>query len=180
MYKERFEKIARTFIKREGIEKLLAKLEKTDFYTAPASTKYHDAEEFGLVKHSIRVFSELDCDVDGQGFNKESIAIVALFHDLCKLGYYTTEMRNKKDEKGKWIQVPFYTVDDKFPMGHGEKSVIMLLQYMTLTTEEMMAIRWHMSGFEPKENYQYLSKAYSEFPLAVYLHVADLKATYIK
>ena len=179
-YKKRFETIARTFIKRKGIDELLAKLEKSDFYTAPASTRYHDSEEQGLVKHSLRVFSQLDSDVEGKGFNKESVAIVALFHDLCKLGYYKIEMRNAKDDRGQWIKVPYYTVDDKFPMGHGEKSIIMLLQYITLTTEEMMAIRWHMGGFEPKENYGTLSMAYTEFPLALYLHIADMKATYLK
>lgn len=181
-YKEQFETIVRRFIKRDGVENLLIALAKSDFYTAPASTRYHDSEESGLVKHSIKVFSTLESDLDNnlEGITTESIAIAGLFHDLCKVGFYKVSSRNVKDEKGKWIQVPYYEVDDKLPLGHGEKSVMMILQYMKLTTEEMMAIRWHMSGFEPKENYPALSSAYSEYPLAVYLHIADLKATYIK
>lgn len=183
--KECFEAIARKYIKRDGLEKLLSSLSISDFYTAPASTKFHDAHEGGLVKHSIRVWEELENErylyqYDLQ-LSLESIAIVALFHDLCKIGYYTVSMRNvKNEETGKWEQVPYYSVDDKFPMGHGEKSVYMIRQFMELTDEEALAIRWHMGGFEPKENYQYLGKAYSETPLALLLHLADMKATYLK
>lgn len=178
--REKFEATARQFIKREGIEQLLDDLRFTDFYTAPASTKYHDAEEGGLCKHSLEVFQILESDLNGHTeFDKESIAIVALFHDLCKMGYYKVEMRNTKNEAGKWVQVPYYTVDDAVPLGHGEKSVILLMDKIKLSLEEIMAIRWHMNGFEPKENYQYMSKAYSEYPLAVYLAIADLKSTYI-
>ena len=90
------------------------------------------------------------------------------------------EMRNKKDEHGKWISVPFYTVDDKLPYGHGEKSVFLLMQEMKLTTEEAMAIRWHMGLSVPKEEYSTMSTAFTEFPLALYLHIADMKATYLK
>lgn len=179
IYKERFLKVAREHIKREGIEDLLASLEKTDFFTAPASTRFHDAEEMGLVKHSLGVFDILCTDVSDK-YPMETIAIVSLFHDLCKINYYTTEMRNKKDEKGKWIQVPFYTVNDLFPYGHGEKSALLVNEYVKLTPEEMMAIRWHMGAFEPKENYQYLGKAFEMYPLGMYLHFADMKSIYLK
>lgn len=179
--KSTFIDILRKNVKRDGIEKLISMLEKTDFFTAPASTQYHDSVEGGLCHHSLNVYRHL---LDDWGSitdtSLESITIVSLLHDLCKIGYYKVSTKNVKDESGKWTQVPFYMVDDKLPLGHGEKSIIMILQMMTLTTEEMMAIRWHMSGFEPKENYPSISKAYSEFPLAVYLHTADLKATYLK
>lgn len=188
-YKKIFKNIAKDYIKRKGIDELLDMLDKTDFYTAPASTKYHDSEEGGLVKHSVKVFEELwdevynELSIDkhcSDELSEESIAIVALFHDLCKIGYYKTEMRNTKDENGKWVQVPYYTIDDKLPLGHGAKSIILISEYMKLTTDEMLAIMHHMGGFSPKEEYSTLSKAYAECPLALYLHIADMKATYLK
>lgn len=174
-----FEKLARLYIKREGIESLLESISKSDFYTAPASTRSHHSYEGGLVEHSIEVFEHLFKDIKHDDrFTHESIAIVSLFHDLCKVGYYTTEMRNKKNEQGKWIQVPFYTVDDLLPLGHGEKSTIMILEHMKLTTEEVMAIRWHMGLSVPKEEYGTMSKAFTEYPLAMYTHFADMKSAY--
>ena len=177
--KEEFRSIVAAYITRDGISETMDHLERTDFYTAPASTKYHDSEEGGLVKHSIKVFKCLLEITSGKGFDKESLAIVALFHDFCKIGFYTVEYRNTKDERGQWIKVPFYGVKDLMPFGHGEKSVFMVLQYMKLSAEEAMAIRWHMGGFEPKESYGTMSEAYGQFPLAVYLHMADLMATYV-
>lgn len=176
--RKRFESIARKHIKRNGIEKVLEMLAKSDFYTAPASTKYHDSVENGLVLHSLKVFSELDSMCTDVSMEKK--AIVALFHDICKIYYYTVEMRNKKGADGKWFQEPYYSVKDQLPLGHGEKSVIMLMQLMPLEVDEIMAIRWHMGGYEPSDNYKYMSEAYNEFPLAVYLHLADMKASYIK
>ena len=174
-----FERIVRENIKRDGVEDVLSAIAKTDFYTAPASTRFHGSHEGGLVEHSINVYKRLrNMTVEGT-LNLESLTIVALFHDFCKIGFYTTEMRNSK-VNGKWVKVPYYTVDDKFPMGHGEKSVIMLMQLgFQLTDAEMLAIRWHMSGFGPKEEYLALGKAFSECPLAVYMACADLQATYL-
>lgn len=170
--RERFIDTVRAYVKRDGVETLLTYLDKSDFYTAPASTKYHDSEEGGLCKHSLKVFAKMTKD----GVT-ESKAIVSLFHDICKVGFYKIEYRNSK-ENGVWVKVPYYTVDDRLPYGHGEKSVLMIQEFMKLTLDEAMAIRWHMGGFEPKENYGYLSKAFTEFPLALELHIADLKATY--
>lgn len=178
-YKERFIRIAKRQIKRDGIDELLASLENSDFYDAPASTRFHDSHEFGLVKHSLAVFDILDSDLTNSDFDKESIAIVSLFHDLCKIGFYKVSTRNTKDENGKWIQVPYYEVDDQLPLGHGEKSIIMVREFMKLTVEEMVAIRWHMGGFVGKEEYMSIGKAYSDYPLAVWLSTADLKATYL-
>lgn len=181
-YQSKFEEIARKFIRREGLETVLANLAKSDFYTAPASTRYHDSVEQGLVKHTLRVFSELDA---GMGVidrdEMETIAIIALFHDICKIGFYKVEERNTKDEKGKWIKVPYYTVEDLFPFGHGEKSVYLLLQAgFKLTDEEAMAIRWHMGLSVPKEEYLALGEAFKQYPMALELHIADMRATYLE
>lgn len=183
--REKFEKVARKYIHRKGIDDLLRAIADTDFYIAPASRMYHESYEGGLAYHSYNTFMELAKEVkkldyiSSHDITMESVAICGLFHDLCKIGYYSVEMRNTKED-GKWIKVPYYTINDTLPLGHGEKSIIQLLQYIELTMDEMMAIRWHMGGYEPKENYNAMSTAYQEYPLAVLLHVADLKATYIE
>lgn len=187
MYKqEDFERLARTYIKREGIDNILTTLSNTDFYTAPASTKFHDSCAGGLCHHSVRVFDELVKEWKGEYGTvteldiMESLAVVSLFHDICKIGYYVVSSRNVKNETtGKWQSVPYYSVDDKFPLGHGEKSLFMVRDMMELSSEEALAIRWHMNGFEPKENYNYVSKTYGSTPMALLLAVADLKATYL-
>lgn len=181
--KDDFELLARLNISRDGIEDLLSVLTKGDFYTAPASTKYHDNVNGGLVHHSVKVYHALKKLLADNGINQyteENIAIVSLFHDLCKMGFYTVSTRNVKGSDGKWTQEPYYSVEDKFPVGHGEKSLIMLLSLMKLSTSEILAIRWHMGGFNSAENYSSISKAYEECPLALYLHMADLQATYQK
>lgn len=180
--KVEFMATARKYIKRDGLEVVLEGLEKSDFFTAPASTRFHDSEECGLSFHSLKVFNSLVLDqYNGKtGYSMETLAIVSLFHDICKIGYYKIEMRNKKDEKGKWISVPFYTVEDKLPFGHGEKSVFMLMQDMKLTLEESMAIRWHMGAYTGQQDWNTLSEAYAQFPLCMHLHFADMKSTYLK
>lgn len=183
-YKKQFVDTVKKYIKRDGIDELLEQLEKTDFYIAPASSRFHDSEPMGLVKHSLEVFEYLkkyynpDLDMTPEQ-NMERIAIVSLFHDLCKIGYYKVEMRNTKDESGKWVQVPYYTIDNKFPYGHSEQSVYMLSKLIEITDEEAMAIRWHMGFSEPKENYMYVGKAFEMFPLCMYLHFADTLASHL-
>lgn len=159
--KERFIELLRS-TKREGIEKLIDFLEKTDFFTAPASTRFHSSYEGGLLQHSLNVY---DCLVnlgtttgDVQEFQaagmrldsipQESIIIVALLHDLCKVNFYATEMRWRKDANNKWEQYPVYAVNDRNPYGHGEKSVMMASEFIHLTMEERYAIRWHMGMSE--------------------------------
>ena len=169
---------------REGIDNLIDWLEnKTDFFTAPASTKYHLAKEEGLLEHSLNVYEELKHEY-GYGSEVEyipsTIKIVALLHDICKANFYKTSSRNIKNEQGKWEQVPYYITDDQFPIGHGEKSVILIQKFIDLKLEEIYAIRWHMGGFETKENYNYISNVFNKCNLALMLHIADLKATYIK
>lgn len=176
--KEEFREIASNYISRCGMPDLLDMLENTDFYTAPASTRFHGSHEGGLVEHSVNVFHAL-WKMTKETYDAETIAIVALFHDICKMGYYTVEYRNTKDERGNWIKVPYYSVNDRLPFGHGEKSVFMIQDFMKLNLDEAMAIRWHMGLSVDKESYQTMSKAFNEFPLAVYLHMADLEATYV-
>ena len=166
---------------RENIDLLIEWLEKeTDFFTAPASTKYHLSYEGGLLEHSINVYLELLNEY--KSFSRKnivSIVIVGLLHDICKANYYKVSYRNVKNKEGEWVQEPYYSVEDAEPLGHGEKSVILVQKFIKLTDEEIMAIRWHMGGFEAKDNYTYLSKAFNQSELALKLHIADLKATYL-
>lgn len=169
-------------VKREGITDLIKWLEESDFFIAPASTKYHLNKKGGLVEHSLNVYHALlneDSLSLKYEFSFDSLALAGLLHDICKANYYKLSERNVKNEEGKWVKEPYYTTDDQFPIGHGEKSVIIIQKFITLTDEEVAAIRWHMGGYESKENYQYISKAFSEYPLALLLHIADLKATYL-
>ncbi len=167
---------------REGMEKVIEFLENSDFFTAPASTRFHGASEGGLAEHSYKVYEILkhkvaNC-VKEFKFPEESIIIVGLLHDICKTNYYKTDYRNAKNSFGEWKKVPYYTVDDTIPYGHGEKSVMMLTEYIKLTNEEKYSIRWHMGFSEPKENYGSLGLAFKKYPLALLVHEADLEASY--
>lgn len=160
-------------INREGMEKLIEFLENSDFFEAPASTRYHGAWKGGLAEHSMKVYEILKTKTQ----DSDSVKIVALLHDICKVNYYKTDFRNVKNN-GVWEQVPYYTVDDTIPYGHGEKSVMMISEFIKLTPEEKYAIRWHMGFTEPKELYTVISNAYKKYPIALLTHEADLEATY--
>ena len=180
--KEEFRKLLLS-INREGIDKLVEFIDsKTDFYKAPASTRFHGNYEGGLLEHSMKVYEILVEKVKTSilpiDISEDSLKIIALLHDICKVNYYKVDYRNAKNELGVWEKVPYYTVDDTIPYGHGEKSVMMITEYIILTSEEKYAIRWHMGFTEPKENYQYLGEAYKKYPMALLLHEADLEATY--
>ena len=183
-YKEEFIQIYQENIKREGSAELLEWLQKTDFFTAPASTKFHGACEQGLVMHSISVFKTLvEKHFDPETDNMESFAICALLHDLCKAEFYKVSTRNvKNDETGKWEKVPYYAVEDKFPFGHGEKSVFLIERFIRLKPAEAVAIRWHMGGFDEaaRGGSFAISVAYEKYPLAIKLHLADLESTYLR
>jgi len=183
-YKEEFIRIYKENIKREGSAELLEWLQKTDFFTAPASTKFHGACEQGLVMHSISVFHTLvDKHFDPETDNMESFAICALLHDLCKAEFYKVSTRNvKNEETGKWEKVPYYAVEDKFPFGHGEKSVFLIERFVRLKPAEAVAIRWHMGGFDEaaRGGSFAISVAYEKYPLAIKLHLADLESTYLR
>lgn len=179
--KEEFIKIYTENISRDGSERLLEWLEKTDFFNAPASSKYHCACEHGLVMHSVSVFNTLvEKHYDEEHDNMESFAICALLHDLCKAQFYKVSTRNVKNEQtGQWEKVPFYAIEDSFPYGHGEKSVFLIERFMRLKIDEAMAIRWHMGEFGGDQGFT-ISKAYERYPLAVKLHLADLESTYLR
>ncbi len=185
--KERFLKIYRENIKREGADKLLDFLlsSKSDFFTAPASTRFHGSYEGGLLEHSLNVYDCL-CDymqrqrvreVYGLSADYETIAVTALLHDICKVNFYKTDFRNAKNDQGVWEKVPYYTIDDTLPYGHGEKSVYIITGFMRLSREEAFAIRFHM-GFSGTEDINLVGRAFEKFPLAYALHAADMEASY--
>ncbi len=183
---ERFVSIFKEKIHRDGAEKLLDYLcsDNCDFFTAPASTRYHGAYPGGLLEHSLNVYDCL-CDylarsrvreVYGLDFSEESIAISSLLHDLCKINFYKESTRNVK-ENGVWKTVPYYTIEDELPYGHGEKSVYIISGFMRLTRDEAFAIRYHM-GFSGTEDNNTVGAAFAKFPLAMALATADMEAAY--
>ena len=185
--KEKFIEIFKNNIKRDGADALLDYLlsSNSDFFTAPASARFHSAYKGGLLEHSLNVYECL-CNylerprVKEQynlSYSDETIAIVALLHDLCKVNVYKESFRNVKDDNGVWQKVPSYSYDDRLPYGHGEKSVYIVSGFMRLTREEAFAIRYHM-GFSGNEDKNDVGKALEMFPLAFALSVADMEATY--
>lgn len=183
-FKEEFIKIFTANVHRSGSQELLNWLETTDFFTAPASTKYHCACLGGLVQHSVNVYYTLtERYFNNEADSPESFAICALLHDLCKAQFYKVSTRNVKNETtGAWEKQPFYAVEDLFPYGHGEKSVFLIERFMRLKPVEAMAIRWHMGGFDDsaKAGNFSISVAFEKYPLAVQLHLADLESTYLR
>lgn len=188
-FKKEYEKILTENIKREGADKLLKYLKETDFFEAPASTRFHGNHAGGLVEHSIKVYQRfvkmLEAEYGEDYFKKnpdmaESAAIIALLHDICKTGYYKVEERNVK-VGSEWIKKPYYAVEDALPYGHGEKSVYMISGFMKLTREEAMAINWHMGGYDDRnqKGSYILSDAFQKFPIALLFHVADLMTSYL-
>lgn len=178
--KAEFKAIVNSTIHRDGINELMNWLDTTDFYTAPASAKYHGNEPGGLCAHSLGVYNCLK--VMQRDESDETIAIAALFHDLCKVNFYKVSTRNTKDESGKWIQVPFYEYrqDDLIPLGHGEKSMFIIMQYMKLSPEEACAIRHHMGGYytkNPGED-QALGQALGLYQLVLKLQTADSQSAF--
>ncbi len=167
---------------REGMDRLIEFIKKTDFFKAPASTRFHGSFEGGLLEHSMKVYEILKERVKTASIKidipDESIIIIALLHDLCKANFYKVDYRNAKNALGVWEKVPYYTVEDTIPYGHGEKSVMMITEYIKLTPEEKYAIRWHMGYTEPKELYGTIGEAYKKYPIALLTHEADLESTY--
>lgn len=193
---ERFESLLRS-CSRDGMDKLIEFIRKSDFYTAPASTRFHNCHEGGLLEHSLNVYDCL-CSKKESGIwqsildqiSDESMIIISLLHDFCKTYTYEIEYKNKKvysdhgkksDSNGRfdWETVPGYTVNDRFPYGHGEKSVMMIEQFIKLVPFERYAVRWHMGFTEPKESWNTLSSAIRLYPLILAIHEADLEATYL-
>lgn len=177
--KETFKQIVRDKIRRPGIDSLMAWLEGSDFYTAPASSRYHGSYPGGLLEHSLNVyrqflrvleaFPEVPC-------SEETAAVLALFHDVCKVNMYVPEKRNRKNDRGEWEQYDAYRIDEKYKFGgHGSKSVFLLQQFIRLTPEEAVAINNHMGAWHN----EHCGESWTQYPLGFLLHMADGAATYI-
>ena len=188
--KEEFIEIFREHVHRDGAEALLDYLtNKSDFFTSPASARYHGAYAGGLCEHSLNVYHcltdylarERVTDLYGLEYSPESIALVALLHDVCKIGCYKPSTRNVKGEDGKWTQVPTFTYEDPLPYGHGEKSVYVVNGFVRLTREEAMAIRWHMGAYDnaAKADPRALSAAMAATPWVWRLQEADMCAAWV-
>ena len=184
--REEFIELYTQHIRREGSGALLDYLQnKSDFFTAPASAKFHGAYAGGLCEHSVNVYHCLRDYLErdrvrelyGLEYPEESVALVSLLHDVCKTGCYKPGSRNVKGPDGKWQSVPTFFYEDSLPYGHGEKSVYILSGFLRLTREEAMAIRWHM-GFSGDEDKRLVGQALQQYPLAFALSVADMEATY--
>ena len=186
-------------VKRDGIPEFLQYLiDKTDFFIAPSSTKYHDARDGGLLHHSLKVYDNLvalskmfTVDVPA-----DSLIIIALLHDVCKANFYqmTKKALPRKDEKGElvlddfgrkiWDETLVYDIVDRFPCGHGEKSVILIQRYIRLTDEEIMAIRWHMMAYDDVKNSYAgnlaITNASDKYRIIPLVHMADLAASFLE
>lgn len=182
--RERFISLWEQHVSRQGGTELLQWLVKTDFFKAPASTRFHGAYEGALCEHELDVYDRLcerlkndpQCEC-----SEESKVIVAFGHDLCKVNFYKPGFRNVKED-GCWVQKPIFEIEEKFPCGdHADKSIILIQQFMKLETEEILAIRAHMGGFDTafKGGSQFVSKIFDRSRLAVHLHLADMEASYL-
>lgn len=199
---KRFEKLM-SKVDREGKEELLNHIRSTDFFSCPSSTKYHLSCEGGLLQHSLNVYSCLICKRQNtlwetvlEDISEESLIIVALLHDLCKTNFYIKSYKNQKtyapdkvsvakerdlkhDDMGDfiWESVLKYEINDKCPIGHGEKSALLIMKYMPLKDCELFAIRWHMGLSEEKTAYSAIGKAMEEYPLTLALFEADMESS---
>ncbi len=193
--KEKFIEIYKKYITRPGSKELLEYLEKSDFFTAPASSRYHLSVPGGLCEHSINVYEQLRDQYqhflmknpDFSGLTpkqEETIAICGLLHDPCKINYYVPVKKSRKtgnllpNGKPEWEDYWGYDIEDKLPYGHGEKSVYIVSGFMRLTREEAFAIRFHMGAWQEGEA-RNAGNAFEMYPLALFTHIADMLATNI-
>ena len=185
--KEEFLDIFYDNIERDGADKLLEWLEKSDFFTCPASVRRHSAFKGGLCQHSINVYKRFVKLLQGEygddwqkKVSPESVAIMGLLHDVCKVNTYVEDVKNVKVD-GVWTQKPYYKVEDALPYGHGEKSVYIISAFMKLTREEALAINWHMGEYDARVqggNYM-VGEVFYRYPICFLMHLADLSATYL-
>ena len=183
--REKFMELMRK-TERAGVEDMLKWLDTTDFYSAPASTRYHGSYPGGLVQHTLNVAYELKqlADFYEVKIPKDSILICALGHDFCKINTYRETIVNvppQRTKSGKWEQQQGYKKDEYLKLGHGAKSLSTLQDFITLKDYEKEAIYWHMGAFDLGQynNINDLSKTFEENPLAFLLHIADMCVTYI-
>ena len=201
---KRFEQLLQS-VSRDGVARLLSYIKSSDFFIAPASTRFHGAYEGGLLQHSLNVFDCLMAKKNNQIWSHileevgdESLTVMSLLHDICKTYFYAKGTKNQKtydSDKVKtaeawqvkhdalgdyiWETVSTYQVDNRMPLGHGEKSVFIIQKYMRLTTEEIYAIRWHMGFSEPMTSYSDVGAAMEKYPIVLALYEADLEASKI-
>jgi hypothetical protein len=185
-FEKQYKEIYHENIKRDGASELLKYLETTDFFRAPASTRFHSNFAGGLVEHHVKVFmrfremAEQEYGKEYVEKNIEALTVIALLHDICKINCYKNDTKNVK-VNGEWVQKPFFSYDDPLPYGHGEKSVYIVCGFMKLTREEAMCINWHMGGFDARnlDGKYTVGGAFSLFPLATIFHCADLLSSYL-
>lgn len=182
--RERFLQILRDKVKRDGIEDLITYLENSDFFTAPSSTRFHGNYEGGLCEHSLNVYQclcELRKKYDVAEYSDETISITALGHDFTKIRVYSKQPAFRKDADGRWEQYMSFKFDEVFPGGHGEKSCFIIQQFMKLTPDEYLAIRWHMNGFDSavKGGDRAMNAAAEKCKLVPMLQLADMEASHM-
>ena len=174
--------------RREGIENLIEYLEKSDFFIAPASIKYHGCYEGGLAEHSVNVMDAIvkvdDMLNEKYGVPKESedsLILVSLLHDICKVNTYFPKTLWRKNDEGKWESYEGYERNPIFEMGHASKSVFIIQNYIKLTPQEAQAIYWHMGPYDLSDysNANEMGNAYTKNTLAFKLNMADMMSTYI-
>ena len=168
-------------VKRNGIDRLIDWFEKYDFFTAPASTKYHLSEDGGLCQHTLNVYDRLKAQADAGLVNlsDESVIITALCHDACKARFYEKKQLWRKGPDGKtWESYDSWVVNEVMPLGHGEKSCYIVQLFTWLSPEEYAMIRFHM-GREGEGYNDYFTKAAGMYPGVIALHTADLEAAFI-
>ena len=192
--KAEFLKIWTERVQRDYADALLAWLEReTDFFEAPDSTRHHGAHSGGLLDHSLNVYHRLRAIVCVETYGtttsdllaedvEETVAVLALLHDVCKVNCYHTETRRRKNpETGYWEDYQTYAFRDPIPLGHGEKSLYLIQRHMDLEPEEALAIRWHMGAYDNavKGDGRTLSAAMEATPWVWRLHQADMCAAWV-
>ena len=188
--KQNFIDLLKANVKRDGINYLIEYLENNGFFEAPASTKYHGNYKGGLCHHSLNVYYDLIDELNllygekwDMRYSVESVTIVSLLHDLCKIDKYIESTKNvKNQETGVWEQVNCFDYNKEQPrLGHASSSVYIIMDFIKLTQEEKQAIHWHMGAFDisPYNSTYDMGDAFSKNTLAFALHIADMTATYI-
>lgn len=192
--KAEFLKIWTERIHRDYADALLAWLEQeTDFFTAPASTQHHGAHHGGLLEHSLNVYHRLRGIACLETYGEitsslmsedveETVAVLALLHDVCKANCYHLETKRRKNqETGRWEDYQGFVFRDPLPLGHGEKSLYLIQRHMDLLPEEALAIRWHMGAYDnaAKADQRALSAAMVASPWVWRLQEADMCAAWI-
>ena len=180
---------------RDGIENLIKYLEKHDYFSAPASTKYHLSCMGGLAQHSLNVYENMmqlyygenwknnsKFSVCPDGTEHENIIMVALLHDLCKVDFYKLTNGRKKDDAGNWVDTQYYVVEEQIPiLGHGTKSVVVAQQFIRLYVDEIQAISFHMGCQDADQVYSStVSGVFEQSRFCLFTHLADLRATFVE